>query len=62
MTLVRRVGKRGVRFGFRFWSRHRLYQVKGFSTRALAAEAEKRERRRVEVAAWEGRWGRWHPA
>jgi integrase len=34
-----------------------LTQARGFPTRSLALEAGRRERRRVEDAAFEGRWG-----
>ncbi len=61
MTLIRHDGRRGPTWAFRFWSRRRLYQVKGFPSRALAKEAQTRERRRVEGAAWEAQWGPLRP-
>lgn len=57
MTIVRHDGRRRSTWAFRFWSRGRLYQAKGFPTAGLAHEAEKRERRRVAEAAFEIRWG-----
>jgi site-specific recombinase XerD len=57
ITVTRYVGKRRTTYGFRFWSRGRLVQAKGFRTEGLAKEAGRRERRRVEEAAFEARWG-----
>jgi hypothetical protein len=57
MTIRRLEGARTTTFGFRFVYRGRQYQRKGFSNRSLAKEAERRERQRVQHAAFEMRWG-----
>jgi integrase len=56
LTLVKYVGARGVRWGYRFWAGGRLYkhQVGSYE---LAKEAEKRARRGVETTAFERHWG-----
>lgn len=61
VTLLKYEGAGGTRFGFRFWHRHQLYQAKGFRTEALALEAGRRERLRVEQGGWEARWGPLRP-
>jgi integrase len=61
VTVTRYVGPRGTTFGFRFWCHGRLSEVRGFSTRSLAIEAGRRERRRAEKAGFEARWGPLRP-
>jgi len=50
-------GTRGKSYGFRFWFRNVLHERMVGRTHALAEDAEKRERARLELAAWEGTWG-----
>lgn len=47
-------------YGFRFWYKGRLHK-RFFKSRELAVEAEKRERARLELAAWEGVYGSFNP-
>lgn len=61
VTLLTYATARGPRHGFRFWREHRLYQKKGFRTSALAVEAGRRERLRVEQREWEAHWGPLRP-
>lgn len=57
MSLYAYHGKLGTTWGYRFWYKKVLYEKMVGHNRALAEEAEKRERARLEVAAWEGRYG-----
>lgn len=57
MTVYVYQGKRGPTYGYRFWFRRRLYERMVGHTYGLAEEAERRERARLEVAAWEGQYG-----
>jgi hypothetical protein len=57
VTVTRYVGPRGTTLAFRFWCHGKLSEVRGFSTRSLAIEAGRRERRRAEKAGFEGTLG-----
>ena len=57
MALFAYKGKRGTRYGYRFHFRGQLHKKIIGSQRALALEAEKRERRRLEGLAFEASWG-----
>lgn len=66
--ILTRVGKRKdargrpiTTYGYRFIHRGELYKKFTGTSRALAVEAEKRERARAELAAWEGQYGPLRP-
>jgi integrase len=61
LTLVKYVGPRGVRWGYRFWAGGQLVKQQ-VGSYELAKEAEKRARRERETAAFEVRWGPVTPA
>jgi integrase len=50
-------GKPRISYGYRFHFRNKLYKKFVGHTRALAVEAEKRERARLELQVWEGQYG-----
>lgn len=56
MTLVCYKTRKGERWGYRFWRNGVLYK-KRVGSKALAKLAEERERRRLDVAAFETQWG-----
>ena len=64
MGILRYVGTRKgpdgrplITYGYRFWHRGRLYKAMAGPVRDMAVEAEKRERARLSLADFEGRWG-----
>jgi integrase len=61
VSLVKYVGPRGVRWGYRFWKAGVLHKQQ-VGSYELAKEAEKRERKALEESAFEVRWGPVRPA
>lgn len=56
MTLVAYPTKKGLRYGYVFWWHGKRFKRR-VGSKSLAALAEKRERQRLDVRAFEGEWG-----